>query len=184
MEINIYDSCPIYKTNIITLRLSEKEDAEQLLNCYSDEKAVPLFNSDNCHGDNFYYTNLERMNKALDFWRFSYENSYFVRLSIIDNKSKDIIGTIEMFKRKSEDDFDGMGVLRIDLKSNYEKKEYINEILKIVNKSFYEAFVVNCIITKAIPIATERIASLKEQGYISLNKKFISYDHYFIRDTI
>lgn len=44
MKTNIYDSCPIYKTNIITLRLSDKEDAEQLLKCYSDEKSVPLEN--------------------------------------------------------------------------------------------------------------------------------------------
>lgn len=97
MKNDIYSCCPIYKTNIITLRLISKEDADQLLNCYSDEKSVAIFNSDNCNGDTFYYTTIERMNKALDFWKFSYENKYFVRLSIIDNKSKDIIGTIEMF---------------------------------------------------------------------------------------
>lgn len=181
MKNDIYSCCPIYKTNIITLRLISKEDADQLLNCYSDEKSVAIFNSDNCNGDTFYYTTIERMNKTLDFWSFSYENKYFVRLSIIDNKSKDIIGTIEMFKREAEDEFNGAGVLRIDLQSNYEKKEYIDEIINIANNHFYEDFDVNYIITKAIPIATERIDSLKEKGYTPLNKKFISYDDYFVR---
>lgn len=184
MKNDIYNSCPIYKTKLITLRLTGKEDGKQLLKCYSDEKSVPIFNSDNCNGDTFYYTTLEKMNEALDFWKFSYENRSFVRLSIIDNKSKAIIGTVEMFNREAEDDCNGIGVLRIDLGSNYEKKEYINEILNIVNNNFYEDFDVNCIITKAIPIATERIDSLKEKGYIPLNKKFISYDDYFVRDII
>lgn len=184
MENHIYKVCPIYKTDIITLRLITKEDNEQLLKCYSDEKSIPLFNSDNCNGDNFHYTTIERMNKAINFWKFSYENKYFVRLSIIVNNSKDTIGTIEMFKREATDDFNGFGILRIDLQSNYEKKEYINEILDIVNNHFYNDFHVNSILTKAIPMASERITSLAEKGYGPLNKKFICYDDYFIRDIM
>lgn len=35
---------------------------------YSDKNALPFFNSDNCHGDNFYYPNEDRMRQAIKFW--------------------------------------------------------------------------------------------------------------------
>lgn len=180
MKNDIYKECPIYTTDKVTLRLTSLEDVKELLKCYSDEKAVPLFNSDNCHGDNFYYTTLERVEEAIKFWQFSYENRYFVRLTIILNSTKEKIGTIEIFKRQADDEFNGFGVLRIDLQSKYEKKQYIDEILDIANEYFYEAFDVNFIITKAIPEAVERIASLKSKGYTPVDKKVMLYDDYFV----
>ena len=36
--------------------MTNKEDKADLLKVYSDEKSVPFFNSDNCGGDDFYYT--------------------------------------------------------------------------------------------------------------------------------
>lgn len=45
---DIYSVCPEYKSHLVTLRKTAREDAPELLKCYSDEKAVPLFNSDNC----------------------------------------------------------------------------------------------------------------------------------------
>lgn len=68
---DIYEECPIYSKKLITLRQTIIEDAEELLKCYSDEKAVPFFNSDNCDGDTFYYSTTERMKQAIDFWNFS-----------------------------------------------------------------------------------------------------------------
>ena len=38
---------------------------------------------------------------------------------------------------------------------------------------FYKDFVVESIITKAITVATQRIASLENKGYVQLHKKFI-----------
>lgn len=181
MENDIYNECPIYSTEVIKLRLTSLEDAEELLNCYSDEKAVPLFNSDNCHGDTFHYTILERMEKAVKFWQYSYEHKFFVRLTIILNATGEKIGTIEMFKRKAEDEFNNYGVLRIDLQSKYEKQQYINELLQIVSQNFYDTFEVEQILTKAVPSARERIASLKCNGYTPINKKFMVYDDYFVR---
>lgn len=66
------------------LRKTIKEDAAGLLKVYSDEKFVPLFNSDNCHGDDFNYTTIERMNQAIDFWEMSYSKGYFVRWTIVN----------------------------------------------------------------------------------------------------
>jgi hypothetical protein len=117
MKNNIYKECPIYTTEILTLRLTTLGDVVELLKCYSDKKSVPLFNSDNCNGDDFHYTTIERMKEAVDFWQYSYEHRYFVRLTVILNKARGQIGTIEMFKREAEDEFNHFGVLRIDLQS-------------------------------------------------------------------
>lgn len=178
---DIYEECPIYRKKFITLRQTNMEDAQELLKCYSDEKAVPFFNSDNCHGDNFYYTTIERMTEAIEFWNYSYKNRHFVRWTVVFNDINEKIGTVEMFHRVANDEFNHYGVLRIDLQSNYETQLIINEILEIVNENFYEAFDVKSILTKAIPKADERIASLIKIGYRPINKKVMIYDDYFVR---
>jgi len=182
MNKDIYEECPTYKNELITLRKTNQEDLEELLKCYSDEKSVPLFNSDNCHGDYFNYTTLEKMRKAIEFWEYSYENRYFVRWTVILNDTNEKIGTIEMFHREVEDEFNHYGVLRIDLQSKYETQSVIEAILAVSNEFFYESFNVNSIITKAIPIANERIVSLNKMGYKPINKKFMVYDDYYCRE--
>lgn len=184
MKNNIYKKCPIYTTELLTLRLTSLEDVAGLLKCYSDKKSVPLFNSDNCHGDDFHYTTIQAMKEAVDFWKYSYERRYFVRLTVILNETGEKIGTIEMFKREAKDEFKHFGVLRIDLQSNYEKQQYIDEILQIANKDFYSDFEVEYILTKAIPNSAERISSLKNSGYAPIHKKFMIYDDYFLRINV
>jgi len=130
------------------------KDADDLLKCYSDEKAVPFFNSDNCNGDNFYYTSIERMRQAIDFWEFSYKNKYFVRWTVILKDTDEKIGTIEMFHRIAEDKFNHYGLLRVDLQSEHETQEIISEILEIANENFYKAFDVKAILTKAVTYAS------------------------------
>lgn len=179
---DIYRECPVYRSNLITLRQTDILDATELLNCYSDIKAVPLFNSDNCHGDNFYYDTLEKMKKAIEFWDFSYRNKYFVRWTVILNETNEIIGTIEMFHRVADDEFNHYGVLRIDLQSKYETQQVLDNILQIVKENFYTAFNVNSILTKAIPDASERIAALLSNGFKPLNGKLMIYGDYFISD--
>lgn len=179
---DIYKECPLYKKNLITLRRTSIEDAEGLLKCYSDESAVPLFNSDNCNGDNFHYTTMERMKEAIDFWDFSYKNKYFIRWTIILNETQEKIGTIEMFHRIAEDKFNHYGLLRVDLQSEHETQEIISEILEIANENFYKAFDVKAILTKAVTNATERITALLQKGYKPLGEKLGVYEDYFFRD--
>ena len=126
---NIYEVCPTYKNDYIRLRQTTLDDTEELLKCYSDQKSVPFFNSDNCNGD----------------------------------------------------DFNHYGVLRIDLKSKYENQKVIDAILEITNQKFYDLFDVKSILTKAVPLAEERVISLKKKGYIKLCKKFMIYDNYMVR---
>lgn len=182
MNKSVYEICPTYKKQIITLRKTMKEDAEDLLKCYSDEKAVPLFNSDNCDGDDFHYTTIEKMRQAIDFWEFSYSNRYFVRWTVILNSTSEKIGTIEMFHRVAEDEFNNYGILRIDLQNEHETQPILENILSVANEFFYKAFDVNAILTKAIPTANERISALNTMGYKPINKKIMIYDDYYCRE--
>jgi len=174
----VYEVCPMYKKNMITLRQTRMDDAVELLKCYSDEKAVPFFNSDNCHGDDFHYSTLERMKQAIEFWDFSYKNKYFVRWTVLFENN--IIGTVEMFHRIADDEFNHYGILRIDLQSKYETKLVLDNILEIANENYYKAFNVHAILTKAIPEATKRIASLLHNGYQPTNRKLMTYDDYYV----
>lgn len=102
---DVYEVCPTFKNDLVTLRQTTFEDAEGLLKCYSDVNAVPFFNSDNCDGDTFYYTTVERLMKTMELWDYSYRNHSFVRWTVILNKTNEIIGSIEMFHRRADDEF-------------------------------------------------------------------------------
>ncbi len=180
MTTDIYVNCPIYKNDLITLRQTTLADAPELLLCYSDKKAVPFFNADNCNGDDFYYKTLERMKQAIEFWNFSYVNKYFVRWTVILNETQETVGTIEMFHRTAEDECNHFGLLRIDLKSECEIQSVIDAILEITQNNFFSAFDVKAILTKAIPSASERTASLLKIGYVPLDRKLGVYDDYYV----
>ncbi|WBW97060.1 GNAT family N-acetyltransferase [Oceanirhabdus sp. W0125-5] len=182
---NPYKKCPIYETNKFILRLVEENDAEDLLECYSDSVAVKFFNSDNCTS-NFIYKTLDEMKNCIKFWIEEYKNQYYVRFSIVDKTRGKAIGTIEMF---AKDDYVGeygkVGVLRLDLATRYEKVEVITEVLDIIEDNFYCDFEVENIITKAIPEAKERVAALKNCGFRELEPNtVVSYDSYYIKSKM
>lgn len=126
--MNIYEQCLILETNRFKLRMVEKEDCDDLLQGYSDKNALPFFNSDNCNGDNFYYATKERIMEAIAFWNLSYENGWFARLAVIDKLVSKVIGTIEVCLRVSEDAFHNMGILRVDVRSDYEEEDILFDI--------------------------------------------------------
>ena len=128
--IDVYEFCPELENEKFVLRLIENNDCDDLLKVYSDKNAVPFFNGDNCNGDDFYYATKERMKQAVDFWIFSYRERYFVRWVISDKSKKEVIGTIELFHRDSViDAFDNCGLLRLDLRSDFERTPIIADIL-------------------------------------------------------
>ena len=69
--MNVYESIPTMEKGEIRLRPVTAEDEAALLRVYGDPLALPFFNSDNCHGDIFYYDTPEKMRRAMDFWRTS-----------------------------------------------------------------------------------------------------------------
>ena len=97
--MNIYESCPVLENEKFIIRLFQQVDCSGLLKVYSDKNALPFFNSDNCDGDNFYYATKERMEEAINFWKMSYDNGWFVRLSIFDKEVRSVMGTVELFKK-------------------------------------------------------------------------------------
>ncbi len=174
---HIYKSCPVLENELVTLRLTREEDTPALLNCYSDEKAVPYFNADNCLGDTFYYITEERMKQTVDFWQFSYESKQFVRMTILLKQTREIIGTVEMFNRGAAPFYGVHGVLRLDVMSKYEREDILSAVVQLANQHFYQEFGVEWIVTKAIIPATVRRETLTKLGYIPL-KDFALKDYY------
>ena len=176
---DIYTVCPVYQSPGLTLRLTVAEDGPDLLKCYSDEKAVPLFNSDNCNGDDFHYKTLGRLKQTMALWEYSYINRSFVRWTIVRNDTGELVGTIEMFGRTSDTELGRYGILRIDLRSDFETQPVISDILDIAVEHFYSAFDVDMILTKSIPTAGARIQVLLNRGFKPL--ELTGFSDYYSR---
>lgn len=184
--MDIFENCPVLENDNFKVRLLEENDVDDLLRVYSDKHALPYFNSDNCNGSNFYCAVREHMEDAIKYWLLEYyENKSFVRFSIVDKKDGKAIGTIEMFRRTSEDSYNGCGLLRLDVRSDYEKTEPVYDILSLVVAPFYDWFGCTAIITKGALYAIDRIEALKKMGFISspelLKGGDMFYNDYWIR---
>jgi len=158
--MDVYETPPVFENEHYLIRFVQSEDCADLLRVYSDGKAVPFFNSDNCGGDDFHYTSMERMRQAMN--------------SGCDKRIQNTaIGTIEIFNRKADDFFTDCGLLRLDLRSDYEKETEISCLLSLILTPIFSLFSCRMIATKAIPAATERIAALKKFGFALSDEKLI-----------
>lgn len=214
IKMNPYKNCPVYENENYLLRLVEMSDAPDLLLVYSDEKAVPYFNSDNCHGDDFHYTTPERMESAVGFWRMAYEQNAFVRWAVIDKRSQHAnntvtdntgttnsdsynnavtgntgttnsdnttvtgiaVGTIELFNRQAKDFYHDCGLLRLDLRSDYENADSIREILSLIVPPAFDLFGCKMIATKIPPFAVSRKTAAEALGFTASEEKLIGGD--------
>lgn len=163
--MNIYEACPTLNNERFIIRLFQDKDCNDLLKVYSDKKALPFFNSDNCDGDNFYYATEERMAEAIRFWHMSYKNGRFVRLSIVDKVVSSIIGTVELCLRVSDDKFNNMGILRVDVRSDYEQEDLLYDIFSLVTPKIEEMLECKGVLTKAPIYAVERIKAIQRVGF-------------------
>lgn len=163
---DVYENCPVWENENFLLRLVEERDTKDLLEVYSDKNALPFFNSDNCHGDNFYYPTEERMLEAVRFWIDSYEKRWFVRFTVIDKSVSKAVGTVELFHRKSDDAFHDSGVLRLDVRSGYEREEILSDIFQLVIEPSFDLFHCDEIITKVPIYAVERICAAQKAGFV------------------
>ena len=178
--MNIYENCPTFESNRFIFRPVRDEDCADLVKVYGDKFAMPFFNSDNCHGDNFYYATEERMREALGFWKMSYDNGWFVRFSIEDKTIGCVIGTVELCLRDSEN----VAVLRIDVRSDYEQEPFLYEIAEVITPQIPGYFGCEATITKAPIYAVERIKALQRFGFTKREKYLIgengfAYDGYW-----
>lgn len=157
MKQSIYKQNPQYETKSFKLRLISKEDAESLLECYSDKAAVAKMNDDFCLGS-FYYTTIKQMQDTIEGWVKEYEKESFMRLSIISKANNAAIGSVEIFGGE-------FGILRIDIATAYDTEQYIEEILKLAIFSFVPDFEINSLKIK-VANTPERIEILKKCGFV------------------
>lgn len=183
--MNIYEEVPVLESGRFLLRQVEDKDCGDLLRVYSDKNALPFFNSDNCDGDNFYYATRERMAEALGFWRLSYENGWFVRLAIVDKGASCVVGAIELCLRASEDAFDHMGILRIDVRSDYEREDLLYEAAALITPHIPGLLGCQGILTKVPIYAVERMKAMEKVGFsksehLLIGKSGYAYDGYWV----
>ena len=182
--MNIYETCPTLESDRYILRLFKDDDCDDLLTVYSEKNALPLFNSDNCDGDNFYYSTIERMADAIGFWHMAYENGWFVRLSIVDKAKTSVIGTVELCTRVSDDEFNNMGILRVDVRSDFEEENVLFDIFSLITPKIDEMLGCKGVLTKAPIYAVERINAIQRVGFIKsehmlIGKSGYAYDGYW-----
>ncbi len=182
--MDIYSACPTLESERFQLRLIRDEDCDDLLKVYSDKNALPFFNSDNCDGDNFYYATRERMAEATGFWKMAYDNGWFARLSIVDKAASCVIGTVEACLRVSEDAFNNMGILRVDVRSDYEREEALYEVFSLAAPALEGLLGCRGVLTKAPVYAVERIDALRKAGFrksehLLIGKNGYAYDGYW-----
>lgn len=181
--MNPYENCPVFEGANYLLRLVEPDDAPSLLTVYSDEKSLPLFNSDNCtYG--FYCASLEQMQETISAWLQEYREKSFVRWAVVDKGHDWAVGTIELFNRQSEDSFHNCGILRLDLKSEYEREDVIEEILSLILPSAFELFECKLLATKIPPVASRRKAAMEKAGFTATEERLAgshgTYGDYYI----
>lgn len=156
-KVHIYEECPIYETTSFKLRLVRPEDARALLVCYSDKRAVSKMNADHCT-NNFYFTTIEEMTDCIMFWLREYREHRYVRFAVIPRNCNNAVGTIEVFGGE-------YGVLRIDIATEYDKENYIEEFIRLAVLHFIRDFQIKSIKMK-VSNTPERILLLKKYGFV------------------
>ncbi|KAA9000962.1 GNAT family N-acetyltransferase [Paenibacillus spiritus] len=179
-----YVQSPVYETAHFRYRLVRPEDAAELLDCYSDPAAVPLFNSDNCHSD-FHFRTEEEVSACIRCWLDAYSWQAYVRFSVIDKVLQKAVGTLEIFVRsdapQSEDGAEiPTAVLRLDLASAYEREDLLEEIAGLAVAGLYEDFPADRMITKIVPADAPRIRAFMKRGFAEVPAGSLPFDHYYV----
>ena len=100
-----------------------------------------------------------------------------MRWTIFDKSVGHGVGTIELFHRDSEKDFfNNCGLLRLDLRSDYEKSTEIENILSLIINPTYDLFYAEKIATKCWQNATERKSTLEKLGFVFYEHKLVGND--------
>lgn len=157
-----------YETEHFRLRQVREEDAPALLKCYSDPAAVALMNDDNCVGG-FLFHIVEEMRKAIYYW--NHDVFEYARPAVIDKGTGEPIGTLEVFGGET-------GVLRVDLRTDYETPEVLEELYTLAMEKFPVDFPMGAMVTKAPPQAAARRAVLEKLGFAG-PEPFREYEGYY-----
>ncbi len=179
--MNPFEKCSVYETGRFLMRKLEEKDIEELFACYSDPEAAKFFNGD-CCGDDFYYTDIGEFRNCVEYWLSRYEAEDFVRWSIQDKERQLLIGTMEVCPSlKYAVDGKTMGILRIDLKSEYERQDVLEELLDVLLKHIYEDFQVASVLMKIQRGADERQKLIRKYCFVPAKDECnISFSDYYV----
>ena len=100
---------------------------------------------------------------AFGIWH--YEKGWFVRLSIVDKETTGVIGTVECCLRVSDDAFNHMGIIRVDVRSDYEEEAVLYEVFSLITPKLDEMLGCKGVLTKAPIYAVERIKAIQNAGF-------------------
>lgn len=173
--MDIYERCPEFASPRFLLRQVRMEDWADLLTVYSDPASVPLFNADNCIGD-FYMTREQDMKNCISFWLQEYGMRYYIRWSVVDRAASRAVGTIELFHRTAGDFYNHVGLLRLDLRSDYETEDVICEILSCLLPPAFGLFDCETMASKIRPLGHIRREALSRMGFRACPEPLIGHD--------
>ena len=103
-------------------------------------------------------------------------------------KKNEIIRVASKYPVIAKDYFNNCGLLRLDLRSDYEKQDTIEDILGIIIPETRDMFACEMIATKAVSIAQERIQALEHMGFCLSEEALIGHDgtkynSYYVREV-
>lgn len=84
----------------------------------------------------------------------------------------------------SEDEFNNMGILRVDVRSDYEQEEALYNIFSLITPQMNEMLGCKGVLTKAPIYAVERIKAIQKVGFTKskhflIGKNGYAYDGYW-----
>ena len=94
------------------------------------------------------------------------------------------IGTVELCLRVSEDKFNNMGILRVDVRSDYEQENELYGIFSLVTPELEKMLGCKGVLTKAQLYAIERMKAIQKVGFTKsehflIGKTGYAYDGYW-----
>lgn len=177
--MEIFDIEPVFESAHFLLRPVELADAADLLRCYSDEEAVARMNADNCTST-FLLKTPEEMTECIRFWRSGGQRAQYIRFAVVDKGDGRAVGTCELFPREKLGPLKNVGLIRLDLMSDYEAEEPLRELFSLFHREFYGSL--RYLMTKAPAAAAIRRELLRAWGYAAVkSRKVLPFDGYWFR---
>lgn len=169
-----YVKAPRFETKSLRWALVSQEDAQALLACYSDPVTQRRADDANCVFP-FAFNTMEEMRKCIDFWLEEYKGRWYVRWTIHHKTAHNPIGTVEFFVSQGDTRVTGepvrLGVLRIDLKSEYEQPDLLDELLTVALDKLPLYMPTEMIIAKSAEQDATRTAAYAAKGFARVSSE-------------
>lgn len=181
----VYDFCPKLDSEHFKYQYVTSFDVDGMVRLYSDEKTVKLCNFDNINENCFEFYDKAAVIRLVRFWQNHFRTREFLRYTVIDIKSDEPVGSLEMFRRMTDDEYLYCCMLRIDLLSKYEHANYIEEILSTIMEPMLLVFDCYKMATKILPRSKARKLAIERLDFDMTPKKLIGidgeeYDNYYM----